>query len=703
MSLQRTEDRLAPAMSWCTLYAASLKQRGPDVETCLIVLAHNCYSRLEYTFRVPVISTSQRLPGILIKELSSLLQAAIEWAANLMNENARLAAMGIGDVYYFNPIAMVLHPHLDGRVMTTLTKIALKHDWEVQSLSTRQTFNQETQHVNKLITPKDLCPLCSAQLGCIQYDNLDKLLSHRPFRKQCNAISSDTPLRERELERIGRAIAGDGMLAFRPIFQDPPSMNFCAKTLTELMIAITEEQVCSWSPYDAALYFLLDILQDCRLNVLRFLHQVKSHFPDSLFKTILMSMSSDLQFLLPHLPSPELNYNSAKYLEEDINSHLYTLLQSPSLRMTIYEFAGSFVRLLPFYFKYENIHSTQPDSKGCARNYGSSSNFSSSVCAVDTLLDLDAYLSDLNLEQNLASPLTTSKHHMANRFINQSVPDSVTSSSYFNICHGTRFLTLLNCLTMLFHAKLIMTQMLMTSYESMFILRSCADKDPVMVESVIRTQIPLSVSRREFLIRFLKANYLIQNIITDICFLKDNILEKTERERCKAMKLIEKKLEGDTESSTSESCDNPQEVNATNKEGVLDNTDTDHVIDASLHLLESIDTCSSTGEDSCIEDDVPIDESLFRAAMHPSNSLLPDLPLQPVQGYQIKHKNVHKVVQSAFNSIKKNSTEKERMVTRPQGAVSVAYARSNTMPILRPAIQDKAINMISNILGNCRT
>lgn len=82
-------------------------------------------------------------------------------------------------------------------------------------------------------------------------------------------------------------------------------MSFCAKTLTELMIAITEEQVCSWSPYDAALYFLLDILQDCRLDVLYFLHQVKSLFPDSLFKTILMSMSSDLQFLLPifHLRS----------------------------------------------------------------------------------------------------------------------------------------------------------------------------------------------------------------------------------------------------------------------------------------------------------------------------------------------------------------------------------------------------------------
>ncbi|EFO62321.1 Hypothetical protein GLP15_581 [Giardia lamblia P15] len=690
-------------MSWCTLYAASLKQRGPDVETCLIILAHNCYSRLEYTFRVPVIGTSPCLPGILVKELCSFLQAAIEWAANLMNENARLAAMGIGDVHYFNSLAMVLHPHLDRRVMTILTKIALKHGWEVQNLPTRQTFNQEIQHVNKLITPRDLCSLCLDQLGCLQYDNLNKLLSHRPYQKQCNDVSSDTPLREKELERIGRAIANDDILAFRPIFQDPPSMSFCAKTLTELMIAITEEQVCSWNPYDAALYFLLDMLRDYRQDALYFLHQAKSLFPDSLFKTMLISMSSDLQFLLSHLPSPELNYNSAKYLEEDISTHLYTLLQSPSLRMTIYEFAGSFVRLLPFYFEYENIYNTQPDFKGCAKNYGSSSNFSSSAYALDTLPDLSAHLPDLDLERHLVSPLTTLKSHIANRFINQSIPDSVIQSSYFNICYGTRFLTLLNCLTMLLHAKLIMTQMLMTSYESMFILRFCAGKDPVMVESVIRTQIPLSISRREFLIRSLKTNYFIQNIITDICFLKDNILVETDSERCKTMRLIKKELEGSPESSISELCSNPQEVNIASDEAAFNDTDADYVIDASLHVLESIDICSSTDEDNCIEDDISIDESLFRAAMPSSNLSLPGLPLQSTQGYHVRHKNVQKVVCSVFSSIKKKSTETGRVLDRPQGAVAVVYARSDAIPILRPVIQDKTINIISRILKNCFT
>lgn len=168
-------------MGWCTLYAASLKPRGSSVETCLIVLAHNCYSRLEYTFRIPDIRNGQHLPSTLQKDLCLLIKTAIEWATSLMSDNHRLATMGIGNTYYFNSLAMVFHAHLDKRVESFLGEMALKYGWGIQSLSTQQTFNQKIQHANQVVAPGDLCPLCSNQLGHLQYDNLDRLVNGDPL------------------------------------------------------------------------------------------------------------------------------------------------------------------------------------------------------------------------------------------------------------------------------------------------------------------------------------------------------------------------------------------------------------------------------------------------------------------------------------------------------------------------------------------
>ncbi|ESU40941.1 Hypothetical protein GSB_152427 [Giardia duodenalis] len=715
-----TETQIPPAMGWCTLYAASLKPRGSSVETCLIVLAHNCYSRLEYTFRIPDIRNGQHLPSTLQKDLCLLIKTAIEWATSLMSDNHRLATMGIGNTYYFNSLAMVFHAHLDKRVESFLGEIALKYGWGIQSLSTQQTFNQKIQHANQVVAPGDLCPLCSNQLGHLQYDNLDRLVNGDPPRRRTNAVLNDETLCEVELKRIWRAITTGDTLAFRPVFQDPPGMSFCAKTLTELIIENTETQFCGWDPYDSALCSLLSMLQEYHRNALYFLYQAKTLFPDNLFGTILESMSCDLQSLIRHLPSPELRYTSAKYLEEDIISNLYMLLQSQSLRTIIYECAGSFVRLLPVYFDHENIDITQMDFQDRGRIYEG---------AFDLPLDPDNFLLAINPEGYLASVPAVSLDHIANRFINQSAPDSVVSSPYFNICYGTRFLTLLNCLTMLLHAKLSLTQMLMNSYESMRILRSCADKDPSIVESVVMAKIPLPILTRELLVRSLRSNSFIQNIINDILFLKEDILRLVEDERCKIVKLIEKELEGSTENSTSDSsasgllCD-PQEGNDS-EEISPTSTDAANAIDVRLHLVESIDLHSGTDENSCIEDDVPIDETLFRATMSPPsspppsssiddstdsstesltlsievNSLSLDIPLPLTQGYQIRHKTIRsKIAQVIRGSIHKKNIMRENLLDRPRNA-QIIRPPNNTASTACPRIQLGAIKMIERIIN----
>lgn len=713
-------------MSWCTLYAASLKPRESSIETCLIVIAHNCYSRLEYTFRAPVSFSTQYSLDNIREDIYSLIQTAVEWGASLMSNNEHLATIDIGDIYYFDPLSMVFHAHLDERVAVILTDIANNYGWTVQRLSKAQTFNQEIQRVNQQITPVDLCSLCLNTLGSLQHSNIDKLLNHKPSGPQRNAAPTDkgNAVCERELQRIGQAIACGNIVSFRPIFQDPPNMSFCAKTLTELMIAFNEQQACSWDPYDSALCSLLEMLKRGHQGSVYFLHKAKKMFPDNLFKNILISILSDLRSLIRLLPSPELKYTSAKYLEEDINSHIYKLLQSPSLRSTIYEFAGSFSRLFPYYFEHEHIHVTQLNSRGHVKIYQNCYDPPSDNYINDMILRLDSSLSNISL----ARPVSVSKamhNHLANRFINQSVPESVTNSLYFNLCYGTRFLVMLNCLTMLLHAKLIMTQILMTSYESICILRSCMNKDPVMVESVVKAKIPLSASKREFLVRFLKSNYFVQNIINDIWFLQGSILSTAETERQKALDLIRKKLERNMEGSTSDPDGDLPTNN--NEENLSQSNDTDNGIGVSIQLLDDINICHSTNNNSCIEDDSSVDETLFRASKSPTNepSLMnlgnifinspseqstdssdetsisfTNIDSSVTQGYLVRHKNVYEAVVSILRRAKKERELGKTNLERQKDVIPVAYARTSVAPIICPDIQKKVINMVSRIKNN---
>lgn len=710
-------------MSWCTLYAASLKPRGPTVETCLIVIAYNCYSRLEYTFRVPIVLSGQHLPQGLRQDLYSFIQMAIKWAVSLMDENSRLASIDIGDVYYFELLSMVFHVHLDKRVEKFLTEIADKYEWTIQKLSTAQTFNREIQHVNQRITPADLCPLCLSQLGCLQYSTINDLLSQKLSGSQRNTALDDKTICEKEVERIGQAIARGDTASFRPIFQDPPGMSFCAKTLTELTIALTEQHICSWDPYNSALCSLLDMLHEDRQGAIYFLHKAKRMLPNNLFKNIIISMFSDLHSLIRHLPSPELKYTSAKYLEEDINNYMYKLLQSQSLRSTVYEFAGSFARLLPYYFEHEHIHATQRCFKGYAKSYQDYHDSFSDNCTTNAPLDLETFLSNINSENLVAAP-KASRDSIANRFINQSVPDIVIKSPYFNLCYGTRFLVMLNCLTMLLHAKLLMTQMLMTSYESMRILRSCVDKDPTAVESVVKAKIPLPAHKREFLIRSLRSTYFMQNIINDICFLQDYILASTEGERRKAIELIKKQLEGSTESSTSDLDYDLHEDKNSHEENLLNSKDTDNSIGISLHMLKDIGSQSNTKDNSCIEDDDLPDESLFRASKSPlnnssltdsdhvftdslseqskavvdeANTSSSDAYVLTAQGYQVKRKNTRKMILSILNHSEKDEVARKTTQERPINVTTVAYARTTAAPIVCPVIQKRAIDMILRI------